>query len=53
LALKIKPLPPRHTRQTAPRYYCAGAFVEGAFVEGISGAFVEGAEGVEDSSDCF
>jgi hypothetical protein len=45
LALKIKPLLPRHARQTAPRNYCAGAFVEGALVDGISGADVV--------SDCF
>jgi hypothetical protein len=39
LALKIKPFC-RAPRDRPPRNYCAGAFVEGALVDGISGAVV-------------
>jgi len=50
LALKIKP-PCRASRgKTATRDYCAGAFVAGALVDGISGAAAGGAVG---SADCF
>jgi hypothetical protein len=54
LALGIKPasVAPGATRPHHANY-CAGAFVEGAFVEVMSGAFVEGVEGADDESDGF